>query len=81
MGILFRINEESPCESYMEVCCGTGEIRVEPITPAPPPTATSGCGVRNVDGVGFRIKGEKDNESQFGEFPWMVAILRYMVWH
>lgn len=37
---------------------------------------TRGCGYRNPDGVGFRITGDKDSESQFGEFPWMVAILR-----
>lgn len=35
-----------------------------------------GCGIRNIDGVGFRITGDKDNEAQFGEFPWTVAILK-----
>lgn len=35
-----------------------------------------GCGYRNTDGVGFRITGDRDNEAQFGEFPWTVAILR-----
>uniref|UniRef100_A0A2M3Z019 Putative serine protease n=1 Tax=Anopheles braziliensis TaxID=58242 RepID=A0A2M3Z019_9DIPT len=34
------------------------------------------CGLRNVDGVGFRITGDKDGESEYGEFPWMVAILK-----
>lgn len=29
-----------------------------------------------MDGVGFRITGDKDNEAQFGEFPWTVAILK-----
>lgn len=53
----------------------------EPITPAPPPTGSPqkhppGCGYRNPDGVGFRIVGDKEGESQFGEFPWMVAVLR-----
>uniref|UniRef100_U5EDW0 Phenoloxidase-activating factor 2 n=1 Tax=Corethrella appendiculata TaxID=1370023 RepID=U5EDW0_9DIPT len=38
--------------------------------------ADYGCGLRNVDGVGFRITGNKDHESEYGEFPWMVAILR-----
>lgn len=37
---------------------------------------TNGCGIRNEDGVGFRIIGDKDNESQFGEFPWVVAVLK-----
>lgn len=34
------------------------------------------CGVRNVNGVGFRITGDKDGEAQFGEFPWTVAVLK-----
>lgn len=34
------------------------------------------CGVRNADGVGFRITGDNDGESEYGEFPWMVAILK-----
>lgn len=34
------------------------------------------CGYRNVDGVGFRITGNNDNEAQFAEFPWTVAILK-----
>lgn len=36
----------------------------------------NGCGYRNDEGVGFRITGEKDNEAQYGEFPWMVAIIK-----
>lgn len=36
---------------------------------------TSGCGFRNFEGLGFRIQGAKDMESEFGEFPWMAAIL------
>lgn len=35
-----------------------------------------GCGIRNSAGIGFRIFGNDDNEAQFGEFPWTVAILR-----
>jgi kallikrein len=36
----------------------------------------SGCGHHNPDGVGFRITGNTDHEAQYGEFPWMVAVLR-----
>ncbi|KAJ8983010.1 hypothetical protein NQ317_014307 [Molorchus minor] len=43
-------------------------------TPKVKPPA--GCGYRHPEGVGFRITGDKENEAQFGEFPWMVAILR-----
>lgn len=35
-----------------------------------------GCGWRNLSGVGFRITGNNNNEAEFGEFPWMVAILK-----
>ncbi|XP_053675426.1 uncharacterized PE-PGRS family protein PE_PGRS54-like [Anopheles nili] len=34
------------------------------------------CGLRNADGVGFRITGDNDGESEYGEFPWMVAIIK-----
>ena len=43
----------------------------------PRPSAKFGkCGKRNVDGIGFRITGDNDGESQYGEFPWMTAILK-----
>ncbi|XP_058802515.1 phenoloxidase-activating factor 2-like isoform X2 [Phymastichus coffea] len=34
-----------------------------------------GCGYRNPEGIGFRITGNNNNEAQFAEYPWMVAIL------
>ncbi|RZF44953.1 hypothetical protein LSTR_LSTR001914 [Laodelphax striatellus] len=34
-----------------------------------------GCGWRHTGGVRFRITGDLNNESQFGEFPWMIALL------
>jgi kallikrein len=42
----------------------------------PKPFKHSACGKRNLGGVGFRITGADNQESQFGEFPWMVAIVR-----
>jgi len=66
-----------PCSDYMDLCCLSPEVVEVPITP-PPPTVPrlTGCGVLNPQGVQFRITGAKDGESQFGEFPWMVAILK-----
>lgn len=61
---------------YLEVCCEIQNKTTTPIIPIVPPIQHEGCGYRNPDGVGFRIIGDKDNEAQFGEFPWMVAILR-----
>ena len=61
---------------YLEVCCETNKKTKNPIISPAPPVKHEGCGYRNPDGVGFRIIGDRDNEAQFGEFPWMVAILR-----
>lgn len=61
-----------PCSGTFETCC---TLRSEkPNIPVVP--IAQGCGFRNTDGVGFRITGDKDNEAQFGEFPWTVAILK-----
>lgn len=66
------------CESYLDFCCNPPNVTKEPIKPEPTPDKPklTGCGRHNPNGVGFRITGDKDNESQFGEFPWMVAVLR-----
>jgi secreted trypsin-like serine protease len=32
------------------------------------------CGLRNENGIGFKIKGGSDGESQFAEFPWTIAV-------
>lgn len=65
-----------PCDNYLDICCKPPNIvKIEDkITPAP--LVRKGCGQRHPDGVGFRITGQTDNEAQFGEFPWMVAILK-----
>ncbi|KAF6199699.1 hypothetical protein GE061_005997 [Apolygus lucorum] len=65
-----------PCPTSVDVCCGKTITKPpdQPITPKP--KGRSGCGSRNTDGIGFRITGNVDNEAQFGEFPWMVALLR-----
>lgn len=73
---LIDIRVSGQCENYLDICCKAPNIvkPEEKITPRP--LERSGCGRRHPGGVGFRITGDKDNESQFGEFPWMVAILR-----
>ncbi|XP_072759047.1 phenoloxidase-activating factor 2 isoform X2 [Anoplolepis gracilipes] len=70
---IIDIRAGGPCENYLDVCCKPPDLQA-PVTP--PPVARTGCGQRNVEGVGFRITGQMDNEAQFGEFPWMVAILK-----
>uniref|UniRef100_A0A0A9VY28 Phenoloxidase-activating factor 2 n=1 Tax=Lygus hesperus TaxID=30085 RepID=A0A0A9VY28_LYGHE len=78
-GLLDIRSEVKLCQTSVDVCCKTQEIvrrdDLHPI-PTPKPKPRSKCGTRNTDGVGFRITGNVQNEAQFGEFPWMVAILR-----
>nr|WGW06500.1 prophenoloxidase activating factor [Macrobrachium nipponense] len=63
----------SECPQFLDVCCNSPET--EPI-PIPNPPIQQKCGLRNEEGVHTRILGFKDNQAQFGEFPWMAAILR-----
>ncbi|XP_046748894.1 phenoloxidase-activating factor 2 isoform X2 [Diprion similis] len=65
-----------PCDDYLNVCCKPPDVLKPNEAIKPQPTQRTGCGRRNPDGIGFRITGNNDNEAQFGEFPWMVAVLR-----
>jgi len=69
--------DDGPCE-YLSVCCSKPNQRgrEDPIIRTRNPSKPEGCGSRNPEGVDFQITGGKDNEAQFGEFPWMVALLR-----
>lgn len=58
----------------MDVCCKPPD-RIEKVTP-PPVEKKGTCGQRHPQGVGFRITGDVNGEAQFGEFPWMVAIIK-----
>lgn len=71
--------QENECPSYMDTCCEK-DVLIEPpptYKPTPPPTEDhQTCGLRNADGLGFRITGNSAGESEYGEFPWMMAVLR-----
>ncbi|XP_055528982.1 phenoloxidase-activating factor 2-like isoform X2 [Wyeomyia smithii] len=76
-----RVGEDftSECPSYLEVCCEKESVLDEtPATATKPPRQAIEytCGARNADGLGFRITGNNNGESEYGEFPWMLAILR-----
>ncbi|XP_035790729.1 phenoloxidase-activating factor 2-like [Anopheles albimanus] len=45
-------------------------------TPPTPVVRSTGCGMRSPKGISFRITGDQDNETEYGEFPWMMAILK-----
>ncbi|XP_067000978.2 phenoloxidase-activating factor 2 isoform X2 [Anabrus simplex] len=66
--------KDGPCDDYLDVCCQKPDKNTDRVKPTP--NKRLGCGERHPEGVGFRITGDEDNEAQFGEFPWMVAVLR-----
>ncbi|XP_055531281.1 phenoloxidase-activating factor 2-like [Wyeomyia smithii] len=53
------------CEET-QVCC----LEKKPT----PDYEARACGYRNMGGIHFSITGDEDGESQYGEFPWTVAI-------
>lgn len=77
-----RFSDDNPCVDYLLQCCYDEDIITElpkassVRPPNVPPTEHPVCGKRNPDGIGFRITGAKDSESEYGEFPWMVAVLK-----
>ena len=64
--------EDSKCPHYLDVCCKNPDF-----VPPPPPQIKYApkCGRRNENGLGVRIQGFKESESQFGEWPHMCAVL------
>jgi len=65
--------EDSKCPGFLDVCCKDPDF-----VPPPPPVKqySPKCGQRHQNGIGARIQGFKESESQFGEWPHMCAILK-----
>jgi len=66
--------EDSKCPGFLDVCCKDPDF----IPPPPPPILekySPKCGRRNTNGLGARIQGFTQGESQFGEWPHMCAVL------
>lgn len=59
----------------MDVCCKEGHETNEIIEPTPSNVKRNGCGQYNRYGKAFKITGNLKNETNFAEFPWMVAVL------
>ncbi|XP_055529012.1 phenoloxidase-activating factor 2-like [Wyeomyia smithii] len=79
-------NNQTDCNHYLEVCCDKDKVISNITRPVqqdfnntrsrddePNPSEFEKCGKRQMDGVGFRVVST-DRESQFGEFPWIVAL-------
>jgi len=64
--------EDSKCPGFLDVCCKDPDF-----IPPPPPKVKylPQCGRRNINGLGARIQGFTESESQFGEWPHMCAVL------
>ncbi|XP_066150574.1 phenoloxidase-activating factor 2-like [Euwallacea fornicatus] len=54
----------------------TSTTTIPPLTPSTPRPSSVQCGIRNPTGIDFTITGNNNNEAEYGEFPWIVAILR-----
>lgn len=70
---LTQVNVRSSlgCPTPEEVCC----INIDPnLQPKTPPFSPS-CGKRNIKGVVTNFVGFQELQSQFGEFPWMAAVM------
>ncbi|XP_041968196.1 phenoloxidase-activating factor 2-like [Aricia agestis] len=64
---------EDECQESVEKCCKGIRAEEDVLTVRPP--VARGCGYRNKNGIDVSITGGTGEEAQFGEFPWVVAIL------
>ncbi|KAL5280900.1 hypothetical protein ACFFRR_004733 [Megaselia abdita] len=69
-----RIDAPQQSCPALEDCCSINDQTDKPVIVTPPPQPI-GCGYRNPEGIGFKL-GQRELESEYGEFPWMVAILK-----
>lgn len=75
-GILDNRFGERVCH-FLQTCCKPAQVLEEAIETKF--DSKEGCGYRREKGIGFNIKSGKENEAQFGEFPWLVAILKELI--
>merc|ERR1712061_797182 len=67
--------EDSKCPGFLDVCCKDPDFIPPPPPPVIVPKYIPQCGKRNTFGLGARIQGFTEGESQFGEWPHMSAVL------
>ncbi|XP_022121656.2 phenoloxidase-activating factor 2-like [Pieris rapae] len=58
---------------YLKICCPNSRLVTETVTPPPMPKKRPGCGWSNPGGYIFRDSSK--THAEFGEFPWMVALM------
>lgn len=81
--LLSVVNVRTSCFDPFDVCC----INIDTTATPPPPTPSpvdpkipvgnpgSGCGRLNPTGVSSTLVGFRENQAQFGQFPWMAAVM------
>ncbi|KAL9704501.1 hypothetical protein quinque_008019 [Culex quinquefasciatus] len=63
--------DENHCER-VEICCEEKDITNSRLTEH---VAFDRCGIRNLNGIGYRLVGDKIGVSEYGEFPWTLMVL------
>ncbi|KAK4316475.1 hypothetical protein Pmani_012377 [Petrolisthes manimaculis] len=61
------------CDMAEHVCCM--DVDSTALPPNEQINSISQCGVRNPDGVDANFQGFINRQSQYGEFPWMAAVV------
>ncbi|CAH2100973.1 unnamed protein product [Euphydryas editha] len=64
--------------TYYQICCPESEINLAP-SPPPPIQKPVGCGYSNPGANVFREAASGYGYADFGDFPWMVALLKKTV--
>lgn len=68
-------NEEK-CYAPFQKCCDSSDIVKKSIVSTPNRSTAIECGVRNRNGSVVQIVNLRKDQTQFSEFPWMVAIMK-----
>uniref|UniRef100_A0A182PRL6 Peptidase S1 domain-containing protein n=1 Tax=Anopheles epiroticus TaxID=199890 RepID=A0A182PRL6_9DIPT len=73
--IMLRIEEDNVCEDYMQVCCSNvTSVRYGLLQVDNDDQTEYGCGISNPGGLVYQVQASR-SYAQYGEFPWVVAIL------
>ncbi|XP_055389977.1 phenoloxidase-activating factor 2-like [Condylostylus longicornis] len=71
-----RFDGNKPCLDYLEQCCSIDEENGDTLKLEETIPFKQGCGYMNTEGLLFKITGNKNGETEYAEFPWMIAVLK-----
>lgn len=78
-GILTLVNVRSICPESFETCCTNVNPNPTEPPPAPTPPNVQACGQLRPQGVSSTFVGFTEKQAQFGQFPWMAAVMNTQV--